>query len=336
MTSRINRHWRWLVAVGAVFVPAAVMGASTLPFTFSSGTPIRAAEVNANFEALQAKLDAVSGQGSVAAPAIGTLTLAGLSPISIRSFAEAVSVAVSFGGAGTGKPTFSDIQVVKDLDATSPVLNLRLNQGFHFASGDITIGDFSVHLSDVILTDIAVGGAKSEHPQESVSFTFRLIEWTAQGHTSKFDRVMGAGGGADPGSLAFAFFGAAATPDASFLPILEYAHDMNLPCDPFTSTACKVTHTPLSLLRRVDGATIDNLGLAAVGRHLVGLDLQWRRTGTEIDSRIQLQDVAVSGVRISTRADGSLVESVDYVYGTIKWTVGSVTSGWDVAGARGI
>jgi type VI protein secretion system component Hcp len=338
MTSRINRHWRWLVALGAVFVPAAVMGAGTLPFTFSSGTPIRAAEVNANFDALQTKLDALSGQGSVAAPVIGTLTLSGLSPISIRSFAETVSDPISFagGGSGTGKPSFSDIEVVKDLDSTSPVLNLRLNQGFHFSGGDITVGDFSVRLSDVILTGISVAGAKSEHPLESVSLLFRSIEWTALGHTSTYDRARAIGGGANPGSLAFAFFGAAATPDASLLPILEYAHSMSLPCDPFSSTGCKVTHTPLSLLRRVDGATIDNLGLAVTGAHLSHLDLQWRTTGTEIDSRVQLSNVAVANVRISTRGDGSLVESVDYAYAQILWAVGSVTSGWDLAANKAL
>ena len=337
MTSRINRHWRWLVAVGAVFVPAAVMGASTLPFTFSSGTPIRAAEVNANFDALQTKLDALSGQGSVAAPVIGTLTLAGISPFSIRGFAETVSVAISVGGgAGTGKPSFSDIEVIKQLDATSPILNVRLNQGAHIASADISIGEFGVHLSDVIVTGMSVIGAQSEHPLESLSLAFRSIEWTALGHTSTYDRAQAIGSGANPGSLAFAFFGASATADASLLPILDYVHSMNMPCDPFVSTGCKVTHTPLSLLRRVDGATIDNLGLVALGRHLPTLDLQWRTTGTEIESRVQLSDVVGASVRISTRDDGVLLENVDYAYSQIRWTVGSVTGGWDVVGNRGI
>jgi type VI protein secretion system component Hcp len=337
MTSRINRHWRWLVALGAVFVPAAVTGAVALPFSFSSGTPIRAAEVNANFDALRARLDAVTGQGTVAPPVIGTLTLAGFAQtIPIRRFAEAISVSVSSGGGGgTGKADFSDIELVKDLDASSPVLNLRLNSGQHMQTADIAIGGFAVRLSDVLVTGMGVIGAHDERPLESLSLAFRAIEWTAQGHTSSFDLAQSIGGGADPGSLSFAFFGAAATPDPAFLPILEYAHSMSLPCDPLV-TVCKVTHAPLSLLRLLDGATIDNLGLAGVGRHLTSLDLQWRRTGTEIDHRIQLSNVLVSGVRLSTRDDGSLVESVDYSYGQIQWTVGAVHTGWDLAANKGL
>jgi len=244
---------------------------------------------------------------------------------------------VSLGGAGSGKPTLSDISVVKQLDATSPVLNVRLNQGFHMAHGDVTMGDFSVHLSDVVLTSISAGGgAASEHPVESVTFAFRLIEWTALGHISKYDRAQNVGGGADPGSLAFAFFGASATPDASLLPILDYSHGMSLACDPFLGTACKTNHNNLSLSRVADGATIDNLGLVVSGRHVPGLDLQWRRTGTEIESRIQLQDVAAANVAISMGAGGKLLETVSYAYGQIRWTVGSVTGGWDLAGNRGI
>jgi type VI protein secretion system component Hcp len=189
----------------------------------------------------------------------------------------------------------------------------------------------------VVLTGISAGGgAPSEHPFESVTLTFRLIEWRALGHISKCDRAMNACGGADPGSLAYAFFGASATPDASLLPILDYSHSMSLGCDPFLGTACKTNHNNLSLNRVADGATIDNLGLVVTGRHVPGLDLQWRTTGTEIESRIQLQDVVAASVALSTRADGKLLETVSYAYGTIKWTVGSVTGGWDVAGNRGI
>lgn len=49
--------WRWLVAAGAVFVPATVLGAMTIPHTFTAGTPIKAAEMNENFAAIEEELD---------------------------------------------------------------------------------------------------------------------------------------------------------------------------------------------------------------------------------------------------------------------------------------
>jgi hypothetical protein len=53
----INKSWRWLVALGAVFVPAVALGSLTLPYTFVSGTAIKAAEVNANFTAVKTNVD---------------------------------------------------------------------------------------------------------------------------------------------------------------------------------------------------------------------------------------------------------------------------------------
>jgi hypothetical protein len=55
----INKSWRWLVALGAVFVPAVALGSLTLPYTFVSGTAIKAAEVNANFTAVKTSVDAL-------------------------------------------------------------------------------------------------------------------------------------------------------------------------------------------------------------------------------------------------------------------------------------
>jgi hypothetical protein len=53
MADGIGKSWKWLVAMGAVFVPATLLAAVDIPNTFSAGTPIRAAEMNANFNALE-------------------------------------------------------------------------------------------------------------------------------------------------------------------------------------------------------------------------------------------------------------------------------------------
>jgi hypothetical protein len=59
MKFAIKTGWRWLIALAAVFVPAVAAGALTLPYTFTSGTAIRAAEMNANFGAVKAQVDAL-------------------------------------------------------------------------------------------------------------------------------------------------------------------------------------------------------------------------------------------------------------------------------------
>lgn len=59
------KQWRWLVALGAVFVPAVALGTVTLPFTFTSGTLIKAGDVNANFTALKTAVDQLQAQKPV-------------------------------------------------------------------------------------------------------------------------------------------------------------------------------------------------------------------------------------------------------------------------------
>jgi hypothetical protein len=46
-----STYWKWVGALGAVFVPSIVM-ALTIPHEFSAGDPILSAEVNANFSAI--------------------------------------------------------------------------------------------------------------------------------------------------------------------------------------------------------------------------------------------------------------------------------------------
>ncbi len=71
----LKYSWKWLVALGAVFVPGYVLGAVDLPNVFAPNTPIVAAEVNANFaeleravEALEARVDSLPSPVGVETP----------------------------------------------------------------------------------------------------------------------------------------------------------------------------------------------------------------------------------------------------------------------------
>ena len=51
-TLKRRSTWHWLGALGAVLVPAVVTAALTLPNTFTAGTVIKSADMNANFAAV--------------------------------------------------------------------------------------------------------------------------------------------------------------------------------------------------------------------------------------------------------------------------------------------
>ncbi|MFO0571747.1 MAG: hypothetical protein U0263_39345 [Polyangiaceae bacterium] len=53
----LKSSWKWLVALGAVFVPASLLAAVNIPNSFTAGTPIKAADMNANFSAIKTFVD---------------------------------------------------------------------------------------------------------------------------------------------------------------------------------------------------------------------------------------------------------------------------------------
>ncbi len=80
------RHWRWPIALAAVFVPGIATGALTLPHVFMPGTPIRAADVNANFEAIRQKSDSTEAGLAAVQSSVSTLQgqVAALTPLQGR------------------------------------------------------------------------------------------------------------------------------------------------------------------------------------------------------------------------------------------------------------
>jgi len=96
-TSKRRSTWHWLGALGAVLVPAVVTAALTLPNSFTAGTVIKAADVNANFNAVVTHANTVETN-------LGTLQtqVAALQAAAPIGFARIAGTTVTtFGGIGT-------------------------------------------------------------------------------------------------------------------------------------------------------------------------------------------------------------------------------------------
>ena len=333
MTSKLGKKWRVLGVVGAVFVPSLVVAALSVPFTFKAGDAIKADEVNANFEALRGRLDALTG-GPRTRDVVGTLTLPGvLTDAPIRSFSQAIDIPIVLGpgtGGGFAKPTLSDVQVVRDAGDGTPPLDLILNQQKHLATADIVVGNLSVHLSDVVVSRVTVSGVQAGHAQETISLYFSTIDWTWKegkeaAKTISFDRIKGSGAGGTSLPPSLAYFAPGVAPSADYVPITGYSHDIG--CTP---SPCKVQHSSIIVQKPSGADTLDTLGVALTTKHTAALDITWFTTATTASHSLTLADVQVSNVTLSTNDDGTLSESDGFAYSTIKWAAGKVQTGWDL------
>lgn len=120
-----------------------------LPHTFQSGTPARAAEVNANFDALVTAIEETQAtvQGLQAGTQqIGTLSVSGAPysgaaiPIYLLQWENTyLTGGGGGGGGGGGSPTFGGIMVGKQPDGFTPQLFLDFASGKAFAEATIQL-----------------------------------------------------------------------------------------------------------------------------------------------------------------------------------------------------
>lgn len=336
MKFRIERNWRWLVALGAMLVPGIVAGAIELPHTFKAGTPIKASEMNENFAALAAKLDATSAPP--VAPQIGTLSLqAGAAGTPIYAFAMDVQTPFSLSGTGAAKPQFSPIVVRRDVDEKSPSINLMSNQGKALVA-TIVLGNLTIDLDGVRIVGTAVVAPRAGIPQEELALTFTKIRWTWEepnqpAREVDFDVAQSTGGGGGPSAFTFGYFPPGTELDPAYIPILGYEHAVA--CASPTA-GCKQAHGPVIVRKGVDSSTLDELGQALLRKANVTASLDWFKDDASVNNSLLLGDVAVTKVALSTGANGVLSESASFAYATIKWTAGKTEAGWDVAKNAGL
>ena len=330
MKFRIEKNWRWLVALGAMLVPGIVAGAFELPHTFKAGTPIKASEMNENFAAIAAKLDAVTTPPLT--PQVGTLSLQG-GAIGTPIYAFSMDVQTPFTLAGgAAKPQFSPIVVRRDVDEKSPGYNLSSNQGKALVA-TIVLGNLTIDLDAVHIVGTAVVAPRAGIPQEELSLTFTRVRWTWQEPDQPelnvdFDLTKAGGSGSAPSTFSFGYFPPGVPTNPVYIPILGYEH--TVACASPT-TGCKQAHGPVKIRKGVDASTLAELSQALLHKSGVVASLDWFKDETTVNNSLLLGDVAVTGVTLSTAPDGALSESAAFAYTTIKWTVGQAEAGWDVA-----
>jgi type VI secretion system secreted protein Hcp len=160
-----------------------------------AGAPIAAALVTSAILAAlalggQANTQAqVSGQPPTpSGQAAGQLVLDG-NTITVLSFSAGVSNPASVGsgggGAGAGKASFSSLNLMKPVDATTPVLNAAVASGRHFPTAVLTAqwgvgastASLKYELEDVIVESAQQSGG-GDAPVESISLAFGKVAWT--------------------------------------------------------------------------------------------------------------------------------------------------------------
>jgi len=104
--------------------------------------------------------------------------------ILITSFSHGVTVPLAVGGGGTGKASFSDLNLTKALDKASPLLYSYAAQGRRLPQAVLTVRNsgatpfefYRITLTDVTISTVQTSGA-GERPAETFSLNFARIEW---------------------------------------------------------------------------------------------------------------------------------------------------------------
>lgn len=330
MKFRIDGQWRWLVALGGILVPGIVFGAFSVPHTFEPGTPIKASEMNANFEALAAKVDAQTNPP--AAPSIGTLTLDGVvSEVPITKFSQSINVPWTV-GTTPGKAAFSEIVVQRAAGAGTPDLNRTAAMGSSLKTASIALGDLTIGLENVRVTGVSIVETRAGVPQEAIALFFRAVSWTWDDGENPvtsvtFNLQTNLGGGPAVDSFSFGYFPTGVTPDATYTPVASYQHQLGCA---IPAAACKAVHGPVVVSKRVAGDTLAEIN-AVVTSSPVSMTLDSFADDASINNSVSLEDSLVTSWTITTGEGGTLEESVGFTYQKIRWTAGITEAGWNVA-----
>jgi hypothetical protein len=327
MKIRIDRQWRWLVALGGILVPGIVFGAFSVPHQFEAGTPIKASEMNANFEAIAARLDEQAEP--LSPPVIGTLSLDGVaSALPITKFSQ--SIELPFVNGVPGKLSFSEIVVQGVAGAATPDLNLALAAQTPIAEASVVLGDLTIDVENVRVTGVSIVESSASLPQQVVALTFRVVSWTwddGDGPATVVTYNLGTGVGGGPiDQFAFGYFPPSLTPDASYTAIASYQQQLGCPTP---AAGCKVAYGPLLLNKRVGADTLSDVN-AVLTAAPTTVTVDWFADDASLNNSVGLEQSVATRWSLTTGAGGTLQESVAFTYSKIIWHAGIKETRWDV------
>jgi len=109
--------------------------------------------------------------------------------IEALSFSQGLSTPPPLpGGGGGGKASFSDFNITKLVDKSTPILFLKCAQGAHIEEALLVLRQsgangfefYKIKLTDVLITSVQTSGSSGgdNRPTESISLNFTKIEWT--------------------------------------------------------------------------------------------------------------------------------------------------------------
>jgi type VI protein secretion system component Hcp len=295
---------------------------------------------------------------TAALPLVGVLTLGSVHTVPIRGFSQRLDVPLTVaggGGSGAGKVTATPIVITRDVDRSTPVLDVDAAAGTVIPSAEIVLADgaLTIDLEDVFITEIDVDGFQDDVPQEHLALTYARAHWSysAQGQAAvavDFDFETQAGGG---GTLAkdFGFFGhgARSAIDNFWIPITDFSSGFSVPFSAAGGGAGvgKPAFTPLALTTGVGKQTIEDLGQLLAGSHADSVAVHFRAVddqGEVFDRlRYELTNVLVGSVVLETTGTGTtLSENLGLAFEKVNWVAlpnaesAEIQGGYDLAASK--
>lgn len=165
-----------------------------VPHVFEAGTPARAAEVNANFEALaegiNANAAALTNLAAAGIEQIGTFSIPTAPyndqaiPIFLLEWGGTLTAGGGGGGGGVAQLTLGGMTIGKEFDLFSPPLLGDFASAKSFPSAEIVLTPAdAVHtsylLEDVYMSALGAATSAAGTPLETVEFTYEKITVTS-------------------------------------------------------------------------------------------------------------------------------------------------------------
>ncbi|HXD64262.1 MAG TPA: type VI secretion system tube protein Hcp [Solirubrobacteraceae bacterium] len=234
------------------------------------------------------------------------------------------SIGTQSGGAGAGKVSFSDFDVVKKVDANSPALLLDTAKGTPIDQVKLTITDSNGATATLTLHPAFVVSVEQQAPASGGNPALETVKFTVGAGSVDVDPSF-SDSGADP------VIGQLMLPDQTAsapLTALDWSATNQVPVGGATgSGAGKVNFSDVSVTKALDPETPTVFGGLAAGQSLSSVGV------TTTASTLALSPVFITSDTLSDdgTADGGPVETVTFAFQKFQETVGSNSAGWDLS-----